>query len=567
MATVYWPPRGPKQLKRLLAIARTHPDTASSPLDRAWWWLERHTPALLSALIVLFAGAYTAINIWRIGVLRQGFDVLFYEQPIWNTVHGRPFAQSAVAIAPTDLGLDLMWFELWVAPVYALWQSPVTLFTLVSVGAALGALPVFLLARERFGSRVVGLVWSLLYLAFMPVGSIAVWEFQPRLFSATALLFAVWWYRRGRLTLFWIAVALALSVRSDVGLAVGALGALILLERRAWRLGLATLIVGFGYWVLAVYVIVPALSGGGRFHWQVNYAWLGATSGEMLRTMLRRPLYVLNNTFTLDKMRYLAQLVFPLGCLPLLKPRWLVPALPILALNLLSDRAVQFDIFHQYQALIVPFLFLASIHALADLLEASGRRAVALRTLLAVSVLAVAVVLLPVWPGNATSRNALNHTFAPLIWVTLATIVAVPVIGGLLRQRAPAPRAAVGVGGVLLFLMALQHVLMGSEAVRLLKQPRPSPRLPAARAVVAAVPADAPLAVTSQLGIHVPLRRELYAFPGNDLYDPALVQRARYVLGDRQRSPEESAAIDQLLTSGSWRLLREEGGFVLLERR
>lgn len=532
-----------------------------------WARAERHAGVILTALIVLAGAIFTAINIWRIGALRQGFDVLFYEQPIWNTVHGRPFAQSAVAIAPTDLGLDLMWFELWVAPIYALWQSPVMLFALVSAGAALGALPLFLLARERFGSPVAGLVWAVLYLAYLPVSSIAVWEFQPRLFSATALLFAVWWYRRGRHRLYWLALAIAISVRSDVGLAVGALGALVALDRRARRLGLATLVFGFGYWLLAVYVVVPALSGGARFHWQVNYEWLGATSGEMLRTMIQRPVFVLSNAFSLEKLRYLAQLLFPLGCLPFLKPRWLIPALPILALNLLSDRAVQFDIYHQYQALIVPFLFLAAIYGLADFLDSGGRAAVARWVLLTSAVVAVAAVLWPFWPGNATSRNALNHTFAPLVWITLAAIVATPIVVGEARLRVRASRRLLPIASALLLLMALQHLLMGSEVVRMLKHPGPSPRLPAARAIIAAIPPDAPLAVTSQLGIQVPMRQDLYAFPGNDLYDPALVQRARYVLGDRQRSAEENVAIDSLLASGRWQMVREEAGFVLLERR
>ena len=71
--------------------------------------------------------------------MRQGFDFLVYEQPIWNTVHGRLFAQSMYSFSPTHLGVDLAFFELWVAPFYALWQSPMTLFILISLGAALGA--------------------------------------------------------------------------------------------------------------------------------------------------------------------------------------------------------------------------------------------------------------------------------------------------------------------------------------------------------------------------------------------------------------------------------------------
>src|SRR5688500_2555267 len=95
--------------------------------------VERRAPAFLTLLIFGYFLVFTGLNIHRSAALRQGFDVLFYEQPIWNTAHGRPFAQSMMHMAPTQLGLDLVLFELWVAPFYALWQSENMLFALVSL--------------------------------------------------------------------------------------------------------------------------------------------------------------------------------------------------------------------------------------------------------------------------------------------------------------------------------------------------------------------------------------------------------------------------------------------------
>ncbi|HEX5502133.1 MAG TPA: DUF2079 domain-containing protein [Thermomicrobiales bacterium] len=564
-----------------------------------------YAPALLAALVVLFTIVFTVINIWRVVALRQGFDVLFYEQPIWNTANGRWFQQSMVGFAPTQLGQDLVLFELWVAPFYKLWPSHDTLFALVSLGAGLGALPVFALARARHRSALAGFGWAVLYLAFLPVDSITVWEFQPRLFAATALLFAFWCYRRERPALFWLCLVVAITVRADVGLVVGCLGLYTLLERRTWRYGWGPAIFGFGYFVVTVYLIVPAFAHGSAFHWAINYDWLGTNTRAILATIVRHPLYTAEGVVTLEKARYLAQLLWPLGFLPLLRPRLLLPALPILALNLLSDRAVQFDLFHSYQALIVPFLFLAALEGLADLCEADpqdaawGRRAGRLRrsAVLIVAALVALVLFLP-WPGTADSRNGIHHALAPLVALTLVALVAVPAWLGAaaLASRAVGQSGgdesgsrAVGQSGsrvetgravrlrawpaapvvlvALLGLMLLQQVMMGSEVVHFLKDPRPSPRLAAGEQLIREIPPDAPLAVTSQLGVHVPLRRDLYAFPGTDLYDPALVQRARYILGDRQRSPEENAAIDRLVASGQWRVVDQRAGFVLLERR
>lgn len=153
---------------------------------------------LLALLIILYTVVFTGLNWYRMLALRQGFDFLVYEQPIWNTIHGRPFAQSMYSFSPTHLGVDLAFFELWVAPFYALWQSPMSLFVIISLGAALGAWPLFLIAREQFGSPLAGLAWATLYLLFLPVGTITLAEFQPRLFAASALFGAYWFYRRGR---------------------------------------------------------------------------------------------------------------------------------------------------------------------------------------------------------------------------------------------------------------------------------------------------------------------------------------------------------------------------------
>ncbi|MGN6360632.1 MAG: DUF2079 domain-containing protein [Thermomicrobiales bacterium] len=554
----------------------------------------RWAAPLLAALIVLYTTIFTGLNIYRTRALRQGFDFLVYEQPIWNTVHGRPFAQSMYAFAPTHLGVDLVWFELWIAPFYALWQSPVTLFVLISLGAALATIPLYLIARERLSSAALGLLCAALYLVYLPVGTITLDEFQPRLFSASALLAAWWCAHRRRPIAYWCWLLVALSVRSDVGLVVGCLGLYELVRSRAHPegtrqsgseeranpqspptsgypvhnpqlvYGLAPAIVGFGYWALAIFVLAPYFAAGHSFLFAVNYAWLGDSTRAIVTTVVTHPLYTLQGVLTLEKARYLAQLLWPLAFLPVLRLDIVAIAAPIFALNLLSGEEVQFDVLHQYQALIIPFLFLATIAGLADLRDAGARgRRWRLLALGAAAALAI-IALLPVWPGNADSRNGLHATVALVI---LAALIAVPVGIAFLAWRRDARLPLATLAAVLL-LMALQYPALGSEVIRFAKNPHASPRLPAAQQIIARVPPDAPLAVTSQLGLQVPLRQQLYAFPGNSSYDPALVARAQFVIGDRQRDfPREREAIDQLIATGDWRVVAEENDYVLLERK
>lgn len=555
-----------KRAQRALAItAQRAPHALQGRLTTL---IETRATILLALLIAAYTLIFTGLNWYRIRALRQGFDFLVYEQPIWNTIHGRPFAQSMYAFSSTHLGVDLALFELWVAPFYALWQSPMSLFALISLGAGLGAWPLFLIARDRFASAAVGLGWAGLYLLFLPVGTITLAEFQPRLFAASAFLGAYWFYRRGRAFPFWICLIIALTVRSDVGLVVGTFGLFGLLERRDPRFGLLPAIVGFGYWIVAVFLIVPALASGHGFLWQVNYAWLGADTRAIITTIVTHPLYTLQGVVTLEKGRYLAQLLWPLAFLPLLRPRVLLIPAPILALNLLSGELVQFDLFHQYQALIIPFLFIGAIEGLATLWEVEGTARHWRLAVLGVAALGAALLLLPTWPGNAASRNGLSYPIKPLIWLTILAFLLAPLALRLLMRRWPQGRIALLTTlATLGVLMLLQHLMLGSEGLRFLKNPGPSPRLAAARAVIALIPPDAPLAVTSQLGIQVPMRRYLYHFPGNSSYDPALVSRAAYVLGDRQRDGgREAGDIDALLRSGRWQIVADQSDFVLLRQ-
>ncbi len=530
--------------------------------------IETFATPLLALLIVAYTLIFTGLNWYRIRTLRQGFDFLVYEQPIWNTVHGRPFEQSMYSFSTTHLGVDLALFELWIAPFYALWQSPMTLFALISLGAGLGAWPLFLIARERCSSALVGLGWAVLYLLFLPVGTITLAEFQPRLFAASALLGAYWFYRRQRAIPFWICLVIALTVRSDVGLVVGTFGLYAILERRDARFGIAPAIVGFGYWIVAVFLIIPALANGHGFLWQVNYTWLGENTRAIVTTVVTHPLYTAQGVFTLEKGRYLAQLLWPLAFLPLLRPRLLLIPAPILILNLLSGELVQFDLFHQYQALIIPFLFIGAIEGLALLRAAEGTARLWRLAVLGGAALVAALLLLPIWPGSDDSRNGLHPTIRPLIWLMLLALLLAPfAIGAILRRWPRATRALPLTLGGLVVLMLLQQLALGSDAFRFLKDPRPSPRLAAAQELLALVPPAAPLAVTSQLGIQVPMRRYLYHFPGNSSYDPALVARAAYVIGDRQRdNGREAGDIDALVKSGRWQIIADRSDFVVLRQ-
>ena len=490
---------------------------------RAIATIERFIPLLLGLAICFYCVVIFLVSQWQLDTLRMGFDPLVYAQPLWNTLHGRVAAQSMFAHRGSIFGQDLFLFHFVLLPFYALKPTVATLLLLQTVAAAAGAVAIYLIARDALPAHpLIPLLFALLYLSYLPLQNDNLYEVQPRLFALTFFLFAYWCMARGHAVAFWVLILLAMSNRTDAALVVAMVGCYGLLTRRSFAFGWPPLLVGGLYWVVAVFALVPALAGGRQFLYLENYEWLGDTPGAIARTLATDPPLVLRGVFARNWWDYPVGLLFALAFLPLLAPRPLLMAAPPFLINLFAGPpfADQRDIFHQYSAFLTPWIFVAAILAVAALAR-----------------------------GTHPLLRALPR----------------------LRAWARPGREGTVATGLVLLMLALSVLQQGytrpNKLGEFLHHDENAPRVAAVDALIRLIPPDAPLAVTSLAATRVPLRRDLYAFPGNASYDPALVDCARYILGDRQRDEgSEGGILDDLVAGGRWGLVQNEGDFELLRR-
>src|SRR3989442_6095228 len=173
------------------------------------------------------------------------------------------------------------------APLYAIFRHPVTLLVLQSAALALGAWPVFQLARREVavGFAPVGL--AALYLFYPALGYLNLFEFHPEALATPALLFAFTAMRAGRLerTLAW--TALALSAREDVALPVLAMAAHALATRapRSRRSGAALAGLAVASLLLSFAVVLPHF-GSGKTDYRPMYAHWGASASEVFAHLI-----------------------------------------------------------------------------------------------------------------------------------------------------------------------------------------------------------------------------------------------------------------------------------------
>jgi uncharacterized membrane protein len=299
------------------------------------------------------------------------FDLGNYDQAIWNTVHGHLFAVTNRGQdwygPPTRLGMHFEPILLPISLLYFVVPDARTLLILQTVGLASGALPVFLLTRKFVPKLPLAApAMAAGYLLNSGVIGLNIFDFHPVSLAAPLLLYAILALSYRRTGWFLLACLLAASCKEDVPFAIALLGLLVIWKYKQPRLGIFLFLAGMCWGIIAFKVIIPHFYPGGN-NYLYRYAALGSTPEEIFFNVLTHPWLPFTTYVTLDRFYYLANLARSTGFLVLLAPEWLLGGLFSLAVNLLSsDDKIYSGVFH-YNAPIIPFMVLASIHGLARL--------------------------------------------------------------------------------------------------------------------------------------------------------------------------------------------------------
>lgn len=165
------------------------------------------------------------------------------------------------------------------------------------------------------------------------------------------------------LVLLWIFVAVVILSRADLALVIAAFGALVIIEGRE-KLGWALFGVGVTWFIVVIWVIQPALSGGEYLYSQYFSDYGTGNPLYVIGGMLSQPGDVLRDIFTQSNFVTVVKLIAPLVFLPLVAFRYLVPAIPLYALYLVAD-VPDGPIAEATQTIpLLVFVFVAAVFAL-----------------------------------------------------------------------------------------------------------------------------------------------------------------------------------------------------------
>ena len=339
----------------------------STSSSKAVWGL-----TLLICGFVLFFAYYVILQ--HAAFETFGYDLGNFSQTVWNTSRGRFMSMTTVPGSTFRWAFHFEPVLVLFVPIYAVFPTPVTLTLLQVLVVAIGAIPIFWIARDFLHSEWAGIVYAGVFLMLPALQAAVTFDFHGVTLAMTFLAFALWALLNERYMLFGVFSLLVMSCKEDMPLLVLMMGLYILFIQRNWKVGIITILASLAWFAIANFLIIPTHSPIGDNIHIARYGDLGDSMGEVIVSIFTNPLRVLAFAFEPPKPLYWALLTMPVAFTSLLNPLLLFLALPSLAINTLSNNSATYspNTFH-YTAPIVPFIVVSSISGVAFLSRRLGR--------------------------------------------------------------------------------------------------------------------------------------------------------------------------------------------------
>ncbi len=292
-----------------------------------------------------------------------GYDLGIYDQVTYLISQGQPPISSILGFH--HLGNHGAWAVYPLALLYKIYPTVYWLLIVQAIALALGALPAWSLARLAGLNQQLSVAMSAVYLLYPVVFNINLFDFHPEVMALPALLFAILAAKLQKILGFCVAIVWVLGCKAVLSLTVVALGFWLFIFEKRRICGAIALALGIGWFIIVTQVIIPTFSGK-EVEGVWRYTYLGNSVVEIILNLLLKPQLVLGRLFSLSTLDYLYQLTFPViwwlspACLAPL-----IPAIPTLFINSLSDVPFQRSLAFQYSIPIIPFLLLAVISSLS----------------------------------------------------------------------------------------------------------------------------------------------------------------------------------------------------------
>jgi len=312
-------------------------------------------------VIIIYGGIFGAMSILRYLSFHNGvFDFGVFDHAVWNIAKEGNFRH----LASGHFSPVLIVYALF----YKLYSSGIILLIAQTVSIGLGALPLYYIARDKLRNNYYALLIVIIYFLYSPVQYNNLFDFHTD-HLIILIMFLGFFFLEKRNALAFVLICLAgLAIKEPLILSISAMGLYAISRYRMYKSGTFVLVGSLLFFFWVINVILPQTTGtlyGGGFGGSFSY--LGSDVFEIGRTLVSRPWIILKEMMSVWKIGYLVFIFFPLLLLPLASPLSLIPAIPALAISLLSRLPNYYWIQHHYTASVIAPVFISLIYGVSFL--------------------------------------------------------------------------------------------------------------------------------------------------------------------------------------------------------
>lgn len=323
---------------------------------------------------LIYVAVLGALAVWRWHVWSYGTDTGTFAQvalDAFGGFHDGPEDTTHFAFHWAPL-LAVLY------PVVKLTGTPLSIQFVEAILIGAAVFPFYALVR-RYTSEDLASRIALLLLLYPPLFAVAFDEFHEIAFYPLLTFAVLWAIDAGAWRWFAVASVLIMLVREEVPIVIAVLGAAIVIA--SWRslgrdgllfwqprqprgaalagawLSLASLLTLGAYFG----VVIPALGGWRPAHFY-EYPFAHGPLGLLVALVLH-PVTVTAAIATFGRLTYLLEAFTPLAFLPL-RSRWMLVALPALAIVILSSDPITWRMGSHYAAIWIPWLLAGAAAAI-----------------------------------------------------------------------------------------------------------------------------------------------------------------------------------------------------------
>lgn len=341
---------------------------------------------ILLIMVTLYSVAFSSLFLFRFHFFGLHTDTGSYEQSIWNTLHGNIMQSSlAVTVYPfnsiSSAGIEILEtidpfifstshiniIAILFAPLYALFPYTDTLLILASVALASGAIPVYFIAKKELKNNSISLILAFSYLLYPALQAANIVDFNYLVFAVPFLLTAFYFFRTEHWKLYWIFVALSLTVRTEIALSIFFLGVMVFFYFKKRKVGLISMVIGLSAFLISFSALqslpIPLFAG--------NFSIVGQGAGitGVFNTLINNPKIIYDHVITLNTGKYLFQIFSHTGFLTFVNPFLFIISISDLAKNLLTTPDHARIMWNHYQLLLIPGVFISTIFSIKKILN------------------------------------------------------------------------------------------------------------------------------------------------------------------------------------------------------